>query len=147
MRILIEDKDLCTTTFKTFESDQLILAGLYLTQIAADWTITCGKAKAKEAAMSDTRMRNVAIQIHKGLLGPGDEVAFYCDGMKCAVSVLEDAGKHTGDPWKNQYAFGPLTEADSLNDQHNGNQGWPNRVDEPWPVPYGVGHSPDGEQY
>ena len=146
MRILIEDKDLCTTVSAVFTNDP-INAAIHLSKIAVDWTLTGGKDMAKDAAMNDTRMRNIAKQIMKGMLGPGDEVSFHFDGMDCMLSVLEDAGKHTGGPWINQYAFGPLTFIDSMNDRYNGNQGWENRVDESRPVPYGVGHSPDGTEY
>jgi len=146
MRILIEDKDLVVSQHKTFDST--IDAALYLSQINEDWKITAGinEEAQKEWARNSVRMVNVARQLHKGLLGPGDEVTFKFDGMKCAVSILEDHGRHTGKPWQNAYAFGPLTESESMARE---NMGWPNHVPDskPQSVWLGVGHDPNGEQY
>ena len=93
-------------------------------------------------------------QFRKGLVGPGDEVDIDGpDAIRYHFSVLEDAGKRTGKPWINQYAFGPLTKAHSNDPRFNGSQGWPNAVKEapkgprPRPIPYGVGHDPSGNQY
>lgn len=146
MRILIEDKDIAVSQTAVFTST--IAAALYLSRINEDWKITAGidEAAQKEWSRNAVRMVNVARQLHKGLLGPGDEVTFKFDGMKCAVSVLEDAGKHTGGPWVNAYAFGPW-DALTSEDPFNRGGGWPNRVQESRPIPYGVGHSPDGTEY
>lgn len=87
-------------------------------------------------------------QFRRGMIGAGDEVDIDGpDAIRYHFSVLEDAGKRTGAPWVNRYAFGPLEKHDACNPAYNGEQGWPNRVDESRPVPYGVGHYPDGEQY
>jgi hypothetical protein len=87
-------------------------------------------------------------QFRRGLLGPGDHVAIEGPlNVLYVFSTLEDAGKRTGEAWKNAYAFGPLLPEDAEDPRFNGEQGWPNRVTESRPIPYGVGHSPDGEQW
>lgn len=85
-------------------------------------------------------------QFRKGLIGPGDDCHVDTAGrVRYVFSVLEDAGKRTGMPWMNAYAFGPPNKDDV--DTLSGIQGWPHRVQETYPIPYGVGHDPSGEQY
>jgi hypothetical protein len=84
-------------------------------------------------------------QFRKGLIGPGDESHVDTAGrLRYVFSILEDAGKRTGAPWQNAYPFGPLPKLTAMTLE---NEGWPNRVMESRPVPYGVGHSPDGTEY
>lgn len=86
-------------------------------------------------------------QFRKGMLGAGDEVDIDGpDAIRYHFSVLEDAGKRTGAPWNNAYAFGPW-DALTSEDPFNRGGGWPNRVQESKPLPIGVGHDPYGNEW